>query len=125
MKNNSLLRRTRKKHKYSAEQVAEILGISVSFYYNVENGQRGLTNEMAVRLANLYGVSVDSILGIEPVKDQIHFTEDEINEVLSDLKAAMNEAVSKGLLSEQEKIDFFKKSYKEFEFFMYQKKNEK
>jgi len=125
MQEHTVLREYRKKHRYSAQQIADALNVSLSFYYNLENGQRGLTNEMAVKVANFYGVSVDSILGIEPVKEQIRFTEDEINEVLSDLKAAMNEAVSKGLLSEQEKIDFFKKSYKEFEFFMYQKKSQK
>ena len=123
MQEHTVLREYRKKHKYSAKQIADALNVSLSFYYNLENGQRGLTNEMAVKVANFYGVSVDSILGVEPVQDPVYFKEEEIVDILSDLKSAMNEAVAKGLLTEEEKIDFFEKTYKEFEFLMYRKKN--
>ena len=122
MQKHAILREYRKKHKYSAQQVADAINVSLSFYYNLENGQRGLTNETAVKVANFYGVSVDSVLGVEPVQDPVYFKEEEIVDILSDLKAGMNEAVAKGLLTEDEKIDFFEKTYKEFEFLIYRKK---
>ena len=122
MKNNNVLKEYRKNHKYSAQQVADAIGLSLSFYYNIENEKRSVTSGVAIKLAEFYRVPVDSILGLEPVENSFYFEEVEIEKMLFDLKANMNEAVVSGLLTTQEKIIFFKETCERFEFLLFCKK---
>ena len=41
--------------------VADYLGISVSHYSNMENGNRGIRYQTAKKLAACYGISVDKV----------------------------------------------------------------
>ena len=41
--------------------VADLLGISVSHYCNIENGHRGIRYQTAKKLAACYGISVDRV----------------------------------------------------------------
>lgn len=44
------------------QQVADAIGITQRKYSYVETGQQPLTDELLIRLANYYGVSIDYIL---------------------------------------------------------------
>ena len=115
------VRAYRKKYGYSAQQVAKAVNVTIGFYYNIENGKRHIGTNLARDLANFYGVSVDSILGRDPVKEMVTFSEPEVVDILSQIASMLNEAESKGVLTEAEKIDFFKNAYKELEFLLYRK----
>ena len=47
----------------SQQAIADALQMSRVNYTNIENGKRNLTKENALRLAELYGVSVDELFG--------------------------------------------------------------
>lgn len=44
-------------------EVAAKLGISTQYYYNIERGRRNLSAELAIKLADLFDVSLDYLLG--------------------------------------------------------------
>ncbi len=44
-------------------QIAEVLGISQNTYSQIENGIRGLSFEMAIKIANFYNVPIDYLVG--------------------------------------------------------------
>lgn len=54
---------------YSQAYVAKILDMSQRSYSNYENGISQLKPEMLIKLAALYDVSVDYLLGITAVKN--------------------------------------------------------
>jgi repressor LexA len=58
----SYLRELRKKKKITAEKMAEILGISVPYLYDLENGRRRLNQDLLKKLREKFGVSADYIL---------------------------------------------------------------
>lgn len=65
------IREIRKALKRSGTDVANKLGISSPYYYDIEKGKRNLNAELAVKLAEIFGVSVDYLLGVddtEPVE---------------------------------------------------------
>ncbi|TYP71411.1 DNA-binding XRE family transcriptional regulator [Paenibacillus methanolicus] len=57
------IRITRRVKDLTGAEVAEKLGISTQYYYNIERGRRKLSAEHAVKLAELFGVSLDYLLG--------------------------------------------------------------
>ena len=59
------LRNLRKELGLSQKQVAEKLNISQQTYSDYENDKTEPTMDMLVRLANLFGVSIDELLDIE------------------------------------------------------------
>ena len=60
--------RLRKKHKYTSSYMAEILEISKPYYWQIEHGQRRLTYEMAVKIANIFNTKPDDIFYNEFIK---------------------------------------------------------
>lgn len=64
------LRDLRIKNKYTSQQMADKLGISKSFYSQIETGSRRLTYNMAVRLSAILKRTPDFI-----------FYEDEISKI--------------------------------------------
>ena len=48
------LREVRLKNKYTSQQMADKLGISKSFYSQIETGSRRLTYNMAVRISSIF-----------------------------------------------------------------------
>lgn len=62
------LRELRKKKKITAEKMADILGISVPYLYDLENGRRRLNQDLLSKICNNLGVSADYILGNDTAK---------------------------------------------------------
>lgn len=60
------LRTIRKSKGLSQAKMAEILCISPQAYSNYETGKRKPSSETLIKIANLYGVSVDYLLGKKP-----------------------------------------------------------
>lgn len=58
----SNLKKCRLNAQLTQEQVAERAGISVPFYGNIESGNRLMSMETLIALANVLGVSTDCIL---------------------------------------------------------------
>ncbi|CAM3505626.1 DNA-binding helix-turn-helix protein [Streptococcus pluranimalium] len=59
----SRLKELRKKHGLTQKEIAKLIGISQSSYSNWENGNREPSLENVVRLAKLFGVTTDYLLG--------------------------------------------------------------
>lgn len=55
------LRRARREYKYTAKEMARILGISESYYYQIENGKRKLDYIMAVRISAVFKLKPDDM----------------------------------------------------------------
>lgn len=51
----------RKKYKYSYQHVANILGISKPFYWQIENGKRKLSYIMAIKIAKVFNMKPDEL----------------------------------------------------------------
>jgi transcriptional regulator with XRE-family HTH domain len=59
----SRIRLIRRQKDISGIKIAEMLGISAQYYYDIEKGKRNLSAEMAARLAEIFGVTTDYLLG--------------------------------------------------------------
>lgn len=57
------IRQTRRFLDLTGSEVAEKLGISTQYYYNIERGRRNLSAELAIKLADIFNVSLDYLLG--------------------------------------------------------------
>ena len=55
------LKTCRMKHKYTCKIMAEKLGVSKPFYWQIENNKRRLSYEMAIKIANIFGLKPDDI----------------------------------------------------------------
>ncbi|GFN21930.1 helix-turn-helix domain-containing protein [Thermanaeromonas sp. C210] len=63
MDNAGRLREIRESKGLSGTKVAELLGISPQYYYELEKGKKRLNDELLMKLAELYNVSTDYLLG--------------------------------------------------------------
>ena len=59
------LQHLRSKRGYTQEQIAERVGISTSFYANIERGNKGMSIFVLIELAEAFDVSVDYLLNVE------------------------------------------------------------
>jgi|GEM_PF-857175 len=57
------IRKIRRERDLSGTEIARKLGISAQYYYSIERGQRNLSADLAVSLAEIFNVSVDYLLG--------------------------------------------------------------
>lgn len=55
------LKEFRAKEKLTCQQVADKAGISKEYYWFIENGKRGLTYEMAAKIAKVFNKKPDDI----------------------------------------------------------------
>lgn len=55
------LKELRIKHHYSCHDMANILDISKTFYWQIENGKRRLSYDMAKNIAAIFGLKPDDI----------------------------------------------------------------
>lgn len=55
------LKKTREEAKLTYQQVADEIGISKEYYWMIENGKRGLTYPLAVKIASVFKSSPDYI----------------------------------------------------------------
>ncbi len=60
MKHVNLIR-IRKNKEYTCENMAKMLGISTSYYSQIENGNRKLDYKMAVKIASIFKLYPDDI----------------------------------------------------------------
>ena len=55
------LKEIRKKHNYTYGFMAQKIGISKPFYWQIENNKRGLSYKMAVKIAKIFNLKPDDI----------------------------------------------------------------
>lgn len=60
------IRELREKRKMSGTKLAEMLGVSPQYLYDLEKGERRLNEKLIKRLAQIFNVSADYLLGNDP-----------------------------------------------------------
>jgi putative transcriptional regulator len=55
------LQEVRKKHDKTLQQVADEIGVSKPYYWQIENGKRGLSYELALKIAAVFEMNPDDI----------------------------------------------------------------
>ena len=63
------LKNYRIKHNLSYKKMGDLLGISKTFYWQIENNKRRLSYERAIKIARIFNVSPDEIF-YEEIKKQ-------------------------------------------------------
>lgn len=58
---NNKLKKIRKEKDISMQEMADILKISKTFYWQLENRKRRLAYDMAVKIANIFSLKPDEI----------------------------------------------------------------
>ncbi|WP_068779627.1 helix-turn-helix domain-containing protein [Paenibacillus sp. GM2] len=82
------IRRIRKSKNLSGTKIAKQMGISAQHYYDIEKGENGLSAENALKLAEIFDVSLDYLLGVSIVA-VIENRINELNMSMDDLNKAM------------------------------------
>ncbi|MCC3375493.1 helix-turn-helix transcriptional regulator [Cohnella sp. REN36] len=70
MEGYARIRSIRREMNLSGTEVADKLGISAQFYYDIEKGKKKLSADNAVQLADVFGVSLDYLLGKTDAKER-------------------------------------------------------
>lgn len=60
-----ILRALRKENNYTAKQLSSLIGYSVNIIYDWEKGRCEPPYNVLIKLSNIFGVSIDYLLGIE------------------------------------------------------------
>lgn len=68
MKHNNNLKRIRKEHYLTTQELANVIGISRQFITTIENGYRPIPKKLALKLANYFNISVDALYGVDSIK---------------------------------------------------------
>ena len=55
------LKQLRKLHNLTIKQMANLLGISFTYYWQIENGQRNLYYHLAIKIARIFNLKPDDI----------------------------------------------------------------
>lgn len=75
------IKELRLERRLSGPKLADMLGISTQYLYDLERGERRLNDELIRKLVEIFGVSADEILGL----DQSTIQDDQPdNEVLTE-----------------------------------------
>ncbi|EOK4613467.1 helix-turn-helix domain-containing protein [Listeria monocytogenes] len=93
------LKQLRKNNNKTQEDISKILGISRGAYSHIENGRNEPDMETIVKLANIFGVSTDYLLGrsnngfIDTIAAHIdsNATEEEMEEILAYIEVKRKE----------------------------------
>ena len=56
-----ILKKIRIKNSYSYQDMADLLNISKTFYWQIENDKRRLSYDMAVKISNIFNTTPDKI----------------------------------------------------------------
>ena len=59
------VKKYRKKYGYSYSKMAELLGISKPYYWQIENKKRNLSYLMAFKIANIFNLKPDELFYTE------------------------------------------------------------
>ena len=85
IKNN--IRNKRKERKFTQEEVAHQLGISLTAYRDIEKGGTSIVNGNLIRIADLLNTTTEElVLGYKPVQEQNVMLEDVRNEYGSQIE---------------------------------------
>lgn len=68
------LKSIRLKSGLTFEDVAETIGVSKPYYWQIENGKRGLSYEMAVKIASVFNMKPDDIF----LQDELTISEQKV-----------------------------------------------
>lgn len=55
----------RKRHAMTLQDVADRIGVSKPYYWQIENGARGLSYELAVKIASVFDKKPDDVFLID------------------------------------------------------------
>ena len=55
------LKELRNLHNLTIKQIADIIGISPTYYWQIENGKRNLYYNMAIKIADIFSLKPDDI----------------------------------------------------------------
>lgn len=64
------LKEIREKNNYTHKEMANLLGISKPYYWQIENNKRGLSYQMAFNISNIFNLRPDEIFYKEFEKQQ-------------------------------------------------------
>ena len=64
------LQQYRKRYNYSCQDMADILNISKSFYWQIENGKRRLNYDTALKIAKIFKMKPDNLFYDDYLKKQ-------------------------------------------------------
>lgn len=67
------LKRIREENQLTAQEVADKIGITKGYYSMIENGKRGLSYPIAVRIADVFGMKPDEIFFEHEFTNEKHF----------------------------------------------------
>lgn len=59
----------RESYNYSFDKMAKKLGISKTFYWQIEKGKRRLSYDMAIRIAEIFDLKPDDLFYEKVIKD--------------------------------------------------------
>lgn len=85
-----LLKEMRQKNQYTQASIAKLLGIAKNTYYQYENGIRNVPIQVIERLADIYGCTVDELLGRGETRqlfEDARIPQSELDEVARQLSA--------------------------------------
>jgi transcriptional regulator with XRE-family HTH domain len=71
----SIIRDLRKNKKISVEKLADLMGISTGYLYDLEKGRRRLNEDLLIKLCGIFNVSANCLLGLpeEQKQDKLPF----------------------------------------------------
>ena len=107
------LKEARKKSGYNQIDAAKKLGISNGTLSGYERNYRDPDTDILKKMADLYEVSVDWLLGHE-VKDIDSMTEDEIDEEIKEIMKEVNVWYKNAPEDKREKLEMLRKIIKTF-----------
>jgi len=71
-KERLVLKRMRENLTMTYQQVADGVGITKEYYWQIENGKRNLSYELAVRIATVFGKTPDDIFLTDELTHEEH-----------------------------------------------------
>lgn len=116
MKDNILpkrLRELREEKGYLQKFVADKIGVRSNTLSGYENGTRSPDPEMIKKLADLYGVTTDYLLGHE-VKDIDSMSDEEIDDEIKEIMKEVNVWYKDEPENKREKLEMLRKIIKTF-----------
>lgn len=109
MQLHQLLEVFRKNNGFTQKEVANAIGVDKTTYAHYESGRRSPNTETLIKLAALFRISTDELLGVLPIVKRIQYNEDQVfflEETLTEVKKSLinNSGDSSALRSLNDKL---------------------
>ncbi len=98
------IRELRESRNLSGTKLAEMLGVSPQYLYDLEKGERRLNESLMRRLAAIFGVSVDYLLGIDGPTDDHQKKEENLEDAWPEVLQVLRRAGRKPTPEERRRI---------------------